>query len=268
VSRILVTGAAGFIGRHVARALDVRGDAVFRADRKTGQNLEVRSTVERLVGKFHPDLIIHLAGSCSTPGSVASPLETFDDTVLTAVNMLEQARRRAIPIHITSSVKARDGMTPYGAAKRMVETWAFEYRSAYGLPVVVNRPGTVYGPDQEGSTESGWVAWFLEASRRKIKVVVNGDGYQWRDLLHVADYVRLVLTQLDDFKRYDTGQPWDVGGGHRNAVTVNDMVQHLGLEAYYGPARYGDAEVYIGENDVPGWKPEIDWWASETLRRG
>jgi nucleoside-diphosphate-sugar epimerase len=158
-------------------------------------------------------------------------------------------------------------MTPYGAAKRMVETWAFEYRSAYGLPVVVNRPGTVYGPDQEGSTESGWIAWFLEARSRGLKVTINGDGNQWRDLLHVGDYVRLVLTQLDSFKRYDTGEPWDVGGGYRNAVTVNEMVEYLGLEATHGPARYGDARAYVGVNDVPGWTPEVDWRTSETLAR-
>jgi nucleoside-diphosphate-sugar epimerase len=263
--RVLVTGSEGFIGSHIVTALRTRGDRVAGADRRTGQFLELSSHATRAVEKAAPDLIIHLASSCSTPGSVASPMDTFNDTVLAAVNILEAARLRNVPIHITSSVKARDGMTPYGAAKRMVETWALEYRSAYGLPVVINRPGTVYGPGQEGSTESGWIAWFLEAKRRGLKVVVNGDGNQWRDLLHVSDYVRLVLTQLDDFKRYDTGEPWDVGGGYRNAVTVNEIVQHLGLDVTYGPPRYGDARSYVGINQVPGWKPEVDWEKSEAL---
>lgn len=267
MSRVLVTGSAGFIGSHVVEALRVRGDTVSGADRKTGQFLELATHAERAVRASNPDLIIHLAGSCSTPGSVASPMDTFNDTVLTAVNMLEIARRRRIPIHITSSVKARDGMTPYGAAKRIVETWALEYRAAYGLPVVINRPGTVYGPGQEGSTESGWIAWFLEARSRGLKVTINGDGNQWRDLLHVADYVRLILTQIDSFGQYDRGEPWDVGGGYRNAVTVNEMIEHLGLKADHGPERYGDSRAYVGLNAVPGWEPEIDWKQSETLAR-
>lgn len=267
MSRILVTGSEGFIGSHLVEALRVRGDNVYGADRKTGQFLELPAHAERVVRRANPDMIIHLAGSCSTPGSVAAPRDTFNDTVVTAVNMLEIARRLRIPIHITSSVKARDGMTPYGAAKRMVETWALEYRAAYELPVVINRPGTVYGPGQEGSTESGWIAWFLEAAHRGLKVTINGDGNQWRDLLHVGDYVRLVLTQIESFKTYDTGAPWDVGGGYQNAVTVNEMVRHLGLEADHGPPRYGDARAYIGVNDVPGWEPRIDWRASETLAR-
>lgn len=263
--RVLVTGGAGFVGSHVVQALRDRGDAVYAADRKTGVDLDVSSQAFRTVHHAKPDVIIHLASSCSTPGSVKDPVLTFNDTVLTAANMLEAARAHNIPIHITSSVKARDGMTPYGAAKRMVETWAQEYRAAYGLPVILVRPGTIYGPGQEGSEESGWIAWFCEAKSRALPVTINGDGNQWRDLLHVSDYVRLVLQQIDHVDHY-VDRIWDVGGGIRNAVTVNDIVAHLGLKHAFGPSRYGDARTYIGENDVPGWEPQIHWRDSETLR--
>ena len=258
--RVVVTGSAGFIGRHTVTALLARGDKVIGLDKKTGTDLALPIEI------WHPkpDIIIHLASTCSTLGSLRDPATTFRDTVMTAANVLESAKAKRIPVIVTSSVKARDGETPYGAAKRMVETWALEYRSSFMVPVVINRPGTVYGPGQEGSEESGWIAWFCKARDAGIPVVINGDGNQVRDLLHVDDYVRLLLQQADHLEDYEN-RIWDVGGGEENAVTVNEIVEHLALSYRYGPARYGDARRYVAENNVPGWQPTIHWRMSETL---
>lgn len=260
--KILVTGSAGFIGTHVEIALRERGDKVTGLDKKTGWDLSQRTP--------YPadgyDAIVHLASTCSTPGSMANPKGTFFDTVVTTANVLEMARvSGGVPVIITSSVKARDGMTPYGAAKVMVETWAFAYHNDFGLPVIVNRPGTVYGPGQEGSEESGWIAWFCEAKRLGRQVTINGDGLQVRDLLHVSDYVRLIIEQLDHFKTYNGGI-FDVGGGRVNAVTVLEVAKHLGLRYRLGPPRHGDSPEYIGKNELHTWAPRIRWRESETLR--
>jgi len=252
---VLVTGSAGFIGKHTVKAFEDRGDEVILADKVTGQDLTLQIEPWNPV----PDVIVHLAATCSTSGSIRDPMTTFRDTVLTAVNVLETARIPRIPVIVTSSVKARDGQTPYGAAKRMVEAWASEYRTAYNLPVIINRPGTVYGPGQEGSPESGWISWFLKAKAEGIPVVINGDGQQMRDLLHVSDYVRLLVKQAVDPDRYNTGTVYDVGGGVRNAVTVNEIVEYLGLTHTYGPERYGDAKEYIGLNNVADWSPAVKW---------
>jgi Nucleoside-diphosphate-sugar epimerases len=252
---VLVTGSAGFVGKHTVRAFEDRGDEVIQADKVTGQDLTLP------IEPWHPtpDVIVHLAATCSTSGSIRDPMTTFRDTVLSAVNVLEAARIPRIPVIVTSSVKARDGQTPYGAAKRMVELWATEYRTAYNLPVVINRPGTIYGPGQEGSPESGWISWFLKAKAEGFPIVVNGDGQQMRDLLHVSDYVRLLVKQATDPDRYNTGTIYDVGGGARNAVTVNEIVEYLGLTHTYGPERYGDAREYIGLNNVADWSPAVKW---------
>lgn len=256
---VLVTGSSGFVGKHMVKSLVAHGDDVIACDKALGPDydLAVMANAERAMRAA--DVVVHLASSCSTPGSVRDPLTTFTDTVLTAVNVLEVARVHKTPVIITSSVKARDGMTPYGAAKRMVELWALEYRSAYDMEVVINRPGTIYGPGQEGSPESGWIAWFMEAKRTGQRVTINGDGRQVRDLLHVYDYVELLMLQVKNLARYDTGHIYDVGGGQQNAVSVNDIVHQLGLEYEYGPERYGDAREYIALNDVPKWNPLIYW---------
>lgn len=263
--RVLVTGHLGFVGKHLVRALEERGIGVVGLDRRSGWDLSWDWTIDRIASNDF-DVIAHLASSCSTPGSVRAPLDTFRDTVATAANMTELARLKEVPIVITSSVKARDGMTPYGASKRMVETWAGEYAAAYGTTVVINRPGTIYGPGQEGSLESGWIAWFLRAREVGLRVTINGDGRQVRDLLHVSDYVELLVAQLTRPDLY-AGAIWDVGGGSSNVVSVLEMAQYLGLDYEHGPERYGDARSYVGVNDAPGWEPRIHWREADVFRR-
>jgi len=261
--RVLVTGSAGFVGRHLMDALGDRNIDVIGYDKKNYGDLNWDWVVDECI-KFDPTVIVHLASSCSTLGSVRDPMATFTDTVRTTASICEVARTLQAPLILTSSVKARDGMTPYGAAKQMSETWASEMSRTYDFPLVINRPGTIYGPGQEGSEESGWIAWFLRAQKENIEITINGDGLQVRDLLYVKDYVNLLLVQLAKPEIY-TEKIWDVGGGSSNVVTVVEMADYLGLSYLYGPARYGDARGYVGLNDVPGWEPKIFWRESETF---
>jgi nucleoside-diphosphate-sugar epimerase len=261
--RVLVTGSRGFVGGHLMDALGDRNIDVLGYDKKSYGDLNWDWVVDACI-KFDPTVIVHLASSCSTLGSIRDPGQTFRDTVSTTFSICEVARTLQVPLLLTSSVKARDGQTPYGAAKQMSETWASECCRTYDFPLIINRPGTIYGPGQEGSTESGWIAWFLKAKRENIEVTINGDGLQVRDLLHVKDYVNLLLAQLTNPDLY-IGKTWDVGGGSDNVVTVVEIADYLGLSYVYGPSRYGDARGYVGLNDVPGWEPRIFWKESETF---
>jgi len=256
--RVLVTGSSGFIGGHTVDALRDNDHTVRGCDKKDGSgwDLTIPGIAATVMGGC--EMVVHLAATCSTPGSVTDPMTTFRDTVVSAVNVLDAARVGGIPVVLVTSVKARDGMTPYGAAKRMVELWAEEYRSAYQFPVTVVRPGTVYGPGQEGSPDSGWIAWFLKAKEENHPVVISGAGDQTRDLLHVTDMARLLTRMVEHFGDF-TGSTWDVGGGVKNAVTVHQMADYLGLDYTFGPPRYGDAASYIGKDSVPGWEPRIEW---------
>lgn len=269
---LFVTGAGGFIGSRFVQMARDAGYNVYGADKKSEpftEDWDTNITWDCDVAEFKEfqnalfkmptaDAIVHLAGTASTPRSMKAPYSVFHDNVATTAVVLQAAQVLRIPVHITSSVKAREGLTPYGAAKRMVETWADSTRRDFSLPVVINRPGTIYGPGQEGSPESGWIAWFLEAKASGKKVTIDGDGLQKRDLLYVDDYCELILTQLRDMDRY-AGPKWDVGGGKKNTVRVLDMAKHLKLEYEHGPDRYGDAKEYVGKNTVPGWEPKTSW---------
>jgi CDP-paratose 2-epimerase len=139
--------------------------------------------------------------------------------------------------------------------------WA---QDAQGLRYVINRPGTIYGPGQEGSAESGWIAWFLKAKREGLPVVINRPGTQIRDLLHVTDYVKLLVAQIVAFGEFE-GKVWDVGGGWENAVTVLEMADYLKLDWKFGPERYGDDLEYVGYNATPYWRPKIRWKEADVF---
>lgn len=263
--KVIITGDLGFVGGELRRALEDDGFETVGYDKKEEADISNLKWAGFMVDD-KPDLIVHLAASCSTSGSIMRPEETFRDTVMTTVTVCNAAAKLKVPVLLTSSVKARDGMTPYGAAKRMSEMWAMEMSNTFGFPLIINRPGTIYGPGQEGSPESGWIAWFLKARDEGIKVTINGDGAQRRDLLHVFDYVGLLVAQIDDPRTY-VGKIWDVGGGPRNTVTVEQIAKYLGLEYEFGPARYGDADSYIGVNDVPGWAPLLHWKEAKVFAR-
>jgi CDP-paratose 2-epimerase len=270
---VLITGHEGFVGRYLTGMLVKAGHEVIGMDIRdqnrhaggTGPDLAKDDVAFRAIENRKPAVVVHLASSVSTPGSLERPLETFRNTVRTAVNVIDACRLTETPLILTSSVKARDALTPYGVSKRMVEMWAQDYVGAYGLKCVINRPGTIYGPGQEGSPESGWIAWFLKAKRERLKVVVHRPGTQIRDLLHVKDYCRLLMLQMTKYEHFD-GKLWDVGGGWRNAVSIVKMAEHLGLDWSFGPERYGDELEYVGFNQTPGWEPQIRWETADVFQ--
>jgi len=266
--RILVTGSGGFLGGHLFRVLKARGHEVWGMDKKDGESTSNWSILHHFVKRFQPDLIAHLGANCSTAVSLRDPAVDFQDNVEGTFNVCEVSRHHGnIPILFTSTCKVHPGadglIAPLGASKRVAEEYLRMYQDTYGIPVVIDRPSTVYGPGQDGTSESGWFTWFIKAALTKHQIELAGDGTQSRDVLYVDDFLTLVVDQIENFGQY-AGGTYPVGGGPENEVTLNELLDALAYRnVVHVPRLPGDLQRVVTDNtaasNVRGWVPAISW---------
>lgn len=221
--RVLVTGAAGFIGSHLVDRLLAGGHEVIGVDNlSTGsiRNLVVpgRSDGDSFTdfyeldiadGAFgdvvrtrRPEAICHLAAQSSVARSVSDPAGDAKVNVLGMVNVLEAARRAGARKVVFASSVAVYGVpdslpvaagapanprSPYGASKRCGEIYMDTYRALYGLETTTLTLANVYGPRQSAAGESGVIAIFVDAMLRGAPTRIFGQGDQIRDYVYVAD---------------------------------------------------------------------------------
>lgn len=162
--RVLVTGARGFVGRHVAAALLARGARVTgssRADVPPGEGgLEWRrcdladaDATHALVRSISPDWIVHLSSLADGRRDQALVIPTFRSETVAAVHLLDAAatcgvRRIVLPASIEEPAPGEIPVSPYGAAKTATHMYARMFHRLYGTPVVMARIFMAYGPGQ------------------------------------------------------------------------------------------------------------------------
>lgn len=289
--RVLVTGAAGFIGGALVTALRARGHTAVILDKAWGQTTADESVINTLIEDMHLadsfiDVIVHLGASCSSQLSIRRPRLDFTDNVVGTFNVVEAARRHGnIPIIFNSTAKIRPGtdgkLTPYGQSKRTGEDYLRLYRDVYGLPYIINRPSSVYGPGQTGSQDGGWIAHFMRCALTDQKIRLWVSPNNSRDILYIDDHVRLLVDQVEHFADYagtesglavswngaplyqPVGEFWQ-GGGAENVVSIKDLLDWLDYRNYERvPAIAGDVPHMLCDNTavsaVRGWIPAVHW---------
>lgn len=239
--RVLVTGAAGFIGSHVAHALIARGDVVVGLDNLNDYydvslkqarlarlqqlphfsfvkgDLADRLLVDNLFSEQRPERVVHLAAQAGVRYGFTNPHAYVDSNVLGFLNILEGCRHNGVSHLVfasTSSVYGANTKMPfsvhdnvdhplsiYAATKKANELMAHSYAHLYGLPVTGLRFFTVYGP--WGRPDMSLFLFTKNILAGKPIDVFN-NGHHSRDFTYVDDIVEGVVRSLD---RIATGNP-------------------------------------------------------------
>ncbi|MCR9244187.1 MAG: GDP-mannose 4,6-dehydratase [bacterium] len=263
MSRVLVTGGAGFIGSHVIETLCRAGRAVTTIDdfstgrrenlaglRDAGHEFEVVEgsiTDPEAVARAMTDVdrVVHLAALPSVARSVERPLDTHHACATGTITVLHAAVKNGARVVYAGSSSAygnqearfkqedlrEDPLSPYSAAKLTGELYCRSFARVYDLPVVVTRFFNVFGPRQPAdSPYSGVVAAFCRALIRGDAPRIDGDGEQSRDFTYIEDVVDGVLRCLDG----DSKGCVTVNLAYGDATTVNALYEQLAEHARAG----------------------------------
>ncbi len=247
---VAVTGGLGFVGRDLVRQLNglARRIAVID-DASTGSRLSLPRGVRlrrvdlrdsRLIAPAIEgvDIVFHLAGNSSVPLSVRDPKHDFECNAIATLNLADAllgsavqrlvyvssaevyGRSQVIPIQEQHPTQP---LVPYGASKLAGETICASFCSAFGLPTVIVRPFTLYGPG-ESRTPCSDVLSYVRAVLSRVPVSVPADlEASKHDFLHVSDFS---LALLFVATHGVTGDIVNVGSGE--GVTRAELLDLIG----------------------------------------
>lgn len=302
MTRVLVTGASGFIGSHLCERLlrqgcDVRGlDAftTFYSPARKRHNLAAvldhpafelvtadllaADLTEALSGV---DAVAHLAGEPGVSTSWGPDFERYlDRNVLATQRLLEAACATGVRQFVYASSSSVYGAevdalradreprpaSPYGVSKLAAETLVGAYAYSFGLPTVSLRYFSVYGPRQRPDMA---VHRFVEALLDGYPLTVFGDGRQMRDFTYVDDVVEATRRAL--FAELPPAAVLDVASGR--PVAVGALIQHLreltGVESVTLERREErPGDVPRTEGRIAVTRQHLDWSPATDLRTG
>jgi UDP-glucose 4-epimerase len=287
-SRFLVTGGSGFVGSHVVDELVKRGaeevvvfDKVVRDEnlaqaRADGNVRTIEGDVTDLEqlksAAAQADGVFHLAVLPIGP-SEADPRLALDVNVVGTFNVLDAAQSAGVKKVVFSSASSVYGDTNetmdeshplearsmYGASKIAGEYFLRAFREIHGLDYVTLRYMNVYGPRQDG----GLIVSVLRRIESGEAPLIQGDGSQSFDFIHVADVARLNVAAMESGVG---GEAFNVGSG--GEASVKEIVEKLiGLTgAEVEPEYDREAKVLmarrVGSNaravETLGWRPSLD----------
>ncbi len=292
--RALVTGGAGFIGSHITDALIDAGHTVTVVDdlsrgRREQVNpaatfvaLDITSPdLARAFAEAEPEVVFHHAAQIDVRELVRDPIHDADVNVVGTVNVLRAAidagARRLV---FASSGGAIYGDTdvlptpedqptrpesPYGTAKLCGEAYGGTFSRQAGLEFVGLRYANVYGPRQDPHGEAGVVAIFATRLVHGEASVINGDGGQTRDYVHVHDVVRANLAAVDGpagIYNIGTGVETDVNTLYRMLAAAAGV----DAAAEHGPAKPGEQRRSC--LDATAAREHLGWSATVSFTDG
>ncbi len=249
------------------------------------------------------DAVLLLAAQVAVTTSVSDPRLDFEINALGTFNVLEAIRlSQKKPLLIYSSTNKvygkmekvgivnnglryeyenlkggidenflLDFYSPYGCSKGSGEQYVRDYARMYSIPTVVFRQSCIYGPNQFGIEDQGWVAWFTIATLLNKQFSIYGDGNQIRDVLFVGDLVELYHKAILN-PSVCMGKVYNVGGGPHNTLSLNELITILEnrfntkLSPSFGDWRPGDQKVYV--SNISSVSRDLNWIPSCDINHG
>ncbi len=304
MTKYLVTGAAGFIGSSLVRALLERGDAVRGVDNfSTGKRENLSEIISRIdfreadlldLDAMHQacagvDYVLHQAAIPSVPKSILDPLGSNRVNIDGTVNVLVAARDAKVKRVVyaasssaygdTPTLPKHEAMTPnpispYAVAKLASELYMVSFYRCYGLQTVCLRYFNIFGPRQDPSSPySGVLAKFSLQMLRGEQPTIFGDGETSRDFTYIENAVSANLLACSAPAAECAGRVFNCATGRR--ITLNQTFQALRQltgfkgDVKYSPERAGDikhslADVTQAQTHL-GYKVLVNF--EEGLRR-
>lgn len=245
-TNVLVTGADGFIGSHIAKALIDKGAEVVTIvrDIKKKNNIDILSirdkiniihgdltnfsACERAINEYDVEFCFHIAAQALVGPANRSPLSTFESNIKGTWNILEACRisKKIKGLIIASSDKAYgqqkklpytensplDGYFPYDASKACAELLARSYYMTYKLPLAITRNANTYGPADMNLSRI--IPDVIVRLIKNQQPIIRSDGTPERDYMYIKDAVDAYLILAENLHRKEVlGQAFNFGTG-------------------------------------------------------
>ena len=288
--KILVTGAAGFIGSHLVDQLLIDKHEVVGIDNLSVGNIknlesafsnglfkfisaDVRFNNQLELPEYQFDAILHLAALADIVPSIDNPEIYFQTNVDGTFNVMQYAKKVGVKkvIYIASSscygipeiFPTDESATiqpkyPYALTKYLGECIAMHWSQVYKIPTTSLRFFNIYGPRARTSGTYGAVfGVFLAQKLANKPFTIVGDGNQTRDFTYVTDAVDAIVTAMNSSQ---VGV-FNVGSG--NTYSINKLVELLEGEVVHIPKRPGEPDSTFADiskiKEILGWTPKVSF---------
>ena len=297
--RLLVTGAAGFIGSCFAReTIAHTSDQLLVFDKLTYAgnmdnlapvaghpqfqfvkgDIADADAVDRALVDFRPDAVVHFAAESHVDRSIHAPADSFDTNLKGTFTLLEAARRHKLgrfvhvstdevygslePPHEADEDYPLKASSPYSAAKAGSDLLVLAYHRTYKMPVMVTRASNNYGPYH---FPEKLIPLMISNALEGKQLPVYGDGQQIRDWLYVEDHCHGIRSVLE---KGSEGEVYNIGGNRSlaNIEVVKRILAATGKDESlikYVADRPGHDRRYALSSEklmrATGWAPQMSF---------